>query len=247
MPRAAALWFIASTNAGSPPGWWRPSALAARFSDDISARCIISPRVSWVPTARRERLPFSVSMSSWLMVSTSSREALDSATTRPVISLVMEAIGSTAPGFLLNSTSLVSWSITRATLDFRSSGSPLSCKPSACPKLGLAGTTCCTATRRVCDARTATARCGLRALATPAAWRTLPALPTLPALEAVARLPSCRAWAGLPTLSAAQMANNSIGRVSFMGIQAENRGKMRLGECRSHQKHTQDQKLACVL
>ena len=47
----------------------RPSALAARFSDDISARCSISSRLSWVPTRRRERLPFSVSTSSSVMVS----------------------------------------------------------------------------------------------------------------------------------------------------------------------------------
>ena len=37
------------------------------------------------------------------------------------MSLVSEAIGSTAESFLLNSTSRVSWSITRATLDLRSS------------------------------------------------------------------------------------------------------------------------------
>ncbi len=39
------------------------------------------------------------------------------------MSLVSDAIGSTAESFLLNSTSRVSWSITRATLDFRSSWS----------------------------------------------------------------------------------------------------------------------------
>ena len=51
----------------------------------------------------------------------------------PVISLVSEAIGSTAWSFLLNSTSRVSWSITRATLDFRSSGSCAPCRPASWP------------------------------------------------------------------------------------------------------------------
>jgi hypothetical protein len=100
-----------------------------------------------------------------VIVSTSSSDTLDSATTSAVISLVIDAIGSTAPGFLLNRTSLVSWSITRATLDFRSSGSSLSCRPSTWPTLGRAGTTGCNATRRTCPARTATGRCCPRALA----------------------------------------------------------------------------------
>jgi hypothetical protein len=51
-------------------------------------------------------------------VSGSSSESCASVTTSAVISLVIDAIGSTACGFLLNSTSSVSWSTTSATLDF---------------------------------------------------------------------------------------------------------------------------------
>ena len=57
-----------------------------------------------------------------VMVISSSSGSLASLTTSPVMSLVSDAIGSTAWSFLLNSTSWVSWSITRATLDLRSSG-----------------------------------------------------------------------------------------------------------------------------
>ena len=55
------------------------------------------------------------------------------------MSLVSDAIGSTAWSFLLNSTSWVSWSITSATLDFRSSASSVLCRPASWPKDGRAG------------------------------------------------------------------------------------------------------------
>ena len=55
----------------------------------------------------------------------------------PVISLVIEAIGRTAFSFLLNKTSLVSWSTTNATLDLRSRASCLPCNPANCPYEGL--------------------------------------------------------------------------------------------------------------
>ena len=73
-------------------------------------------------------------MSSSVTWSISSIGALDSTTTMAVMSLVSEAIGSTAWEFLLNSTSEVSWSTTSATLDFRSSGSRVACSPPAWPK-----------------------------------------------------------------------------------------------------------------
>ena len=59
--------------------------------------------------------------------------------TTPVISLVSEAMGSTAESFLLNSTSRVSWSITKATLDFKSSSSCMPCRPAIWPKDSLGG------------------------------------------------------------------------------------------------------------
>ena len=56
----------------------------------------MSPRVSVVPTARRERVNFSVSTSSCVTVSFSSSYRPASTTTSAVISLVMDAMGSTA-------------------------------------------------------------------------------------------------------------------------------------------------------
>jgi hypothetical protein len=60
--------------------------------------------------------------------------------TRPVINLVREAIGSTAWSFLRSKTSWVSWSITKATLERRSSGSMAPCKPANLPKEGRSAT-----------------------------------------------------------------------------------------------------------
>ena len=57
-------------------------------------------------------------------------------TSKPVIRLVIDAMGTTAWSFLLNNTSLVSWSITSATLDFRASASCSPCKPASCPNEG---------------------------------------------------------------------------------------------------------------
>jgi hypothetical protein len=148
MASSRALRFIATTKSRCPFGQARPSALAARFSDDISARWSICPRVSTVPTFRRERLPFSVSMSSSVMAIGSSSDRFASVTTSAVISLVSEAIGSTACEFLLNRTSLVSWSTTRATLDFSSSGSSASRSPASWPNEGRWGTTRAARTER---------------------------------------------------------------------------------------------------
>ena len=116
----------------------RPSACAARFSEDISDRCINSPRLSRVPgrRAERTRLPTVPRTSSCETSSGSSRDSPASTTTRAVISLVMEAIGSTASGFLLKRTSSVCLSMTSATLDFRSSGSAVSCSPVIWPTDG---------------------------------------------------------------------------------------------------------------
>ena len=60
-----------------------------------------------------------------------------------VISLVMDAMGKTASGFLLNKTCWVSWSTTKATLERRSSGSGVPCKPARCPKETRAGAVSC--------------------------------------------------------------------------------------------------------
>ena len=73
---------------------------------------------------------------------------------KPVINLVIEAIGKTAWSFLLSKTSLVSWSITYATLDFRSKKSFVACKPAFCPKDGITGAAL-TAWRRICAFTTA--------------------------------------------------------------------------------------------
>ncbi len=70
----------------------------------------------------------------------SSIDNLASLITTPVINLVIEAIGKTAWSFLLNSTSLVSWSITYATLDFKSKSSDVECSPASCPNEGRVGT-----------------------------------------------------------------------------------------------------------
>ena len=78
-------------------------------------------------------------MSSSVIVIVSSSGWFASVTTIAVISLVSEAIGRTACEFLLNSTSLVSWSRTRATPDFSSSESADSCRPIIWPNDGLAG------------------------------------------------------------------------------------------------------------
>jgi hypothetical protein len=75
--------------------------LAARFSDDISARWSITPRLSCVPGTRREWVFFSVSMSSLVIASISSSGCLLSLMTIAVINLVNDAIGRTACGFLL--------------------------------------------------------------------------------------------------------------------------------------------------
>ena len=86
-----------------------------------------------VPTRSRDGLCFSTSTSSCVTVRTSSSGSSASVTTRAVISLVIEAIGSTACGFLLKSTSPVSWSTTSATLDFSDSGSGVARSPCFCP------------------------------------------------------------------------------------------------------------------
>ena len=70
-------------------------------------------------------------------------ESLDSAITKPVISLVKEAMGKTAWSFLRYNTSWVSWSTTRATLECRSSASDVACKPAICPKEARTGRACC--------------------------------------------------------------------------------------------------------
>ena len=88
-------------------------------------------------------------MSSALIVRISSSGCRASVTTNAVISLVIEAIGSTAWLFLLNSTSLVSWSSTSATLDFRSSSSPPACNPESWPNDSLRGMACSLARGRV--------------------------------------------------------------------------------------------------
>ena len=183
MPSMMARAFIRPTKRCRPPGKVRPSACAARFSLDIRARCISSPRVSVVPTARRERLPFSVSMSSSVMVIISSSGRRASDTISPVISLVSEAMGSTAWSFLLNSTSCESWSITSATLDFSSSGSSTARRPAIWPNDRRAGRTSCGAwaatgrsDRRVSWAATRVARSSARLLlaATVRCTRSLP-------------------------------------------------------------------------
>jgi len=54
MPSKRAFAFISWMNAALPAGWVRPRAAAARFSEDMSAMCSSSRRVSWLPTCRRE-------------------------------------------------------------------------------------------------------------------------------------------------------------------------------------------------
>jgi hypothetical protein len=75
------------------------------------------------------------------MVSISSSDCWASVTTSAVISLVSEAIGSTASEFLLKRTSSVSWSSTSAALDLRSSASCVERNPAIWPYDGRAGTT----------------------------------------------------------------------------------------------------------
>ena len=145
MPKVCALAFIKPTKCSKPPGKVRPKAWAARFSLDIKARCNNSPRGKVTPTRKRELLPFSVSTSSWLMVMGSLMSNLASLKMKPVMSLVSEAMGSTAWSFLLSNTSWVSWSITSAALERRASGSGVLFKPAIWPKLGLAGITLPTA------------------------------------------------------------------------------------------------------
>jgi len=70
------------------------------------------------------------------MVIISSIDRWASLITMAVISFVSDAIGSTACSFLENRTSRVSWSITRATLDFRSSSSSVACRPASLPYEG---------------------------------------------------------------------------------------------------------------
>ncbi|SPK70300.1 exported hypothetical protein [Cupriavidus taiwanensis] len=103
-----------------------------------------------MPKRRRELLCFSVSRSSSVMVSTSSIGRRESITTSAVMSLVIDAIGSTAPAFFWNSTSLEFWSITSATLERRARASSVSRRPMASPSDGLEG---------VNAARTGAARC----------------------------------------------------------------------------------------
>jgi hypothetical protein len=67
--------------------------------DDISARCSISPRVSWVPTAGATAALLGVDVV-LVTVSISSSGNCDSVTTSAVISLVIDAMGSTACGIL---------------------------------------------------------------------------------------------------------------------------------------------------
>ena len=74
------------------------------------------------------------------MVIISSIGNLASVTNTPVINLVIDAIGSTACSFFLNKTSLVSWSMTKATLDFKSKESCEECRPAVLPKEGRTGT-----------------------------------------------------------------------------------------------------------
>ena len=68
----------------------------------------MSPRDKLEPTCSRDRLPFSVSTSSCEMDSRSSSDWPASSTTIAVISLVIDAMGSPASGFLLKSTCWVS-------------------------------------------------------------------------------------------------------------------------------------------
>ncbi|SOY43920.1 exported hypothetical protein [Cupriavidus taiwanensis] len=103
-----------------------------------------------MPKRRRELLCFSVSRSSSVMVSTSSIGRRESITTSAVISLVIDAIGSTALAFFWNSTSLEFWSITRATLERKARASSVSRRPMASPSEGLDG---------INAARTGAARC----------------------------------------------------------------------------------------
>ena len=133
MPSWRARLFMALTNFSRPPGKVRPSACAARFSLDIMARCSASARVNSVPTRRRERLCRSLSTSSSVMVMVSSIDSLASATSRPVISLVSEATGSTASSFFCTSTRPVSWSMATAALETSRSGSFVRCRPARRP------------------------------------------------------------------------------------------------------------------
>ncbi|CPM17838.1 Uncharacterised protein [Bordetella pertussis] len=72
----------------------------------------MSPRLSTVPTRRREVVCLSVSTSSSVISIISSIGRLASTTTRAVISLEIEAIGRTTFSFLANSTVEVSRSCT---------------------------------------------------------------------------------------------------------------------------------------
>ena len=60
-----------------------------------------------------------------------------STTTRPVIILVMEAMGRATLEFFSNSTSELAWSSTSATLDLRSSGSRVRFRPARSPMVGI--------------------------------------------------------------------------------------------------------------
>src|SRR6185436_6062299 len=93
MPSVRALAFIALRQAGKPPGYARATAWAARFSDDIKARWSRSPRLRWLPIARREAEVRSSRRSSGVNSILSSRGCPASRTTRAVMSLVIEAIG----------------------------------------------------------------------------------------------------------------------------------------------------------
>ena len=69
----------------------------------------MSSRVSVVPRDRREPVPLRRSMSPSVISSGSDRRCPDSSTTIAVISLVIEAIGSTAAALRSSSTSPVFW------------------------------------------------------------------------------------------------------------------------------------------
>ena len=84
MPRLRALRFMRSTKVAVPPGnAVRASVAAARFSDDIKASSSISLRLSVVPTARREEVFFTRSISASDTVTSWSSEAPESIAPSP--------------------------------------------------------------------------------------------------------------------------------------------------------------------
>ena len=195
----------------------------------------MSPRGSWVPTLRRERLPFSVSMSSSLIVIASSSGRCASVTTTAVISLVSEAIGRTASEFLLNRISFVSWSMTRATPDFSSSESAAWCRPISWPNEGLAGSARIVTTRRA----------PWRPVRTTSTWRACALAAILASRAASARLfgdsEAVTAVACAPTQMPARTSKEAAEvRKRIGGWSSESVGR----ESRGRHKNAQDQKLA---